>query len=1186
MPLKSFLEFRLLGPVSIQYQNQPLIINRRIERLLLYYLAAEHQAVSRSTLIDLLWPESEQADPRGALRTALSRLRKELPDSDFLQTEFDRVSLDLARCRIDLFRFKTLYQNLQSTLSAYPANHSLPAQIVQQIQEGLSFWHGDTFLQGEDLTAYPVLLQWHQGLNNHLAQQQKSLLRRLAQHYHQSGQLDMALDLFKQLAQTDLLDVAVHLGVIDCMTMLGRHQDSIHYCDELEGLFENEFNMPLPDAIMERCQYARIQTDLNEKHVIQQWPEPLTRQLPLVGRQAELSSLRQDFYRGGIVHLQGELGTGKTRLVQELYQILQPKPALILAAARQLEQSLPLAPMINGIRRSLPENTWKEIDAVWANHLAVLFPELTQLRDDCGLPKARLPRYPKQHLFDAIQHLLTCYARDAGRLLIFLDDAHWADHQTLEAISYLVMQHFFDQHGLLIIASRPEESSPLLNNMINQFFRSHQVDEIRLPNLTVEELGELAYQAMNTPPATQFVDRLYYETNGNPLIALEIIHSILDSTEAAVEEAILQPLPLPANIQALIRRRLDQLDQDARYILLCAAVLGNQFSLKLIQSIIENAQLPEHATLDRLIESGFLLASEQGQPESTSLQFVHEKMREVVLKEATPIQLKVIQRRVAQHLSVGPHARARAAIIAGHYLAADDLAQAFKWYLEAADYAWSLSARESARDAFNHAEQILENAPPGFFTVEDLLAFYSQHREFAYQSSQIHLLDEIGVKLNSYADRYNHPALIGLSQMAFSNAFFLRNQLNESIDLIEKAIEHFKSAENSLELTRALLFQGIYYWWKPDYQVTYQAAQRVIESCQSASMDPFLVEGFTFHARLMICLSHVGQGNAKKAVRIARETHDRYYHKMDPYNRMRSLNALAQSAYLSGDHQAAQRFAHEGIPLTQALENTYVEHLFQITAANAAVVMGQLDLAYQHAKRALEIGESHQEIDTIVSAHCVLGDIFIILHNYTKAAEHYRLGQLRSGVRSNSHASLENSIHLARMLTWTGKPAEARENIREILEQTQKSGMKALYIKALLVDGICDLMAENTTDAEAKFSRAAALAQENGLQHELTWSRIRLARLKLFCNEKEAAEELLHEVFEQAKTLKMAWLLYYCYELFIQLKNIKDKKDIPQEIQSALDELIARLDENIRSEALIEDYRKTRSYWTDMVLYP
>ena len=1171
---------------EILLDEKPIKISRRIERAVIYYLAGEHRSVSRAELIDLLWPDSDELDTRAALRTALSRLRRELPNPDILITDRDQISLDLNRSRIDLLRFENLYQNVQKTLTVYKTNHVLPSQVIQKLQAALAFWHGNSFLQGENFDPYPELVNWCRLLNNKLVHQRKNLLARLAYHHKQTGLLIQALDYFMELSRIDPLDVPIHLEVLDCLTRLGRFQESLRYCDDLEDIYEHQFNAPLPEAILERCQHSRIQIDLSQTQTRNRWPIPLNRELTLIGRQAELNQLMQAFYQGGIVSIKGEAGTGKTRLVRELFHLLSPQPALILATAREMEQSLPLSPLIHSLRRDIPKDIWVSLDPVWAKQLCVILPELAEFRNDCISVPGSERHVAKQHLFDSMHHVLLDYANQTGKLLIFLDDAHWADQQTLEAVSYLVMQGFFDQHGLLVIASRIEEPNDILDAMINQFYRSQAITEIDISNLNIEELQQLCGQIMGRTPSDQFVDRLFYETNGNPLIALEIIESVLDSSVDHENGPESSALPLPSNVQALIRRRLNQLNEGARYVLLMAAVIGSTFPLKLFQSLIHASVYSEREVLEPLLLSGYLQCANQAKYPVTNLHFPHEKMREVVLKEATSVQLIMLHRLVAEHLSAGIHAKSRAAVIADHFLAANDYKKAFQWYLSAADYAWSFGAKDNTKQAFRQAEKLLLDSGLELFDKEDILKLYQQWREFGYQAYQADLLEEIGLKLSGFAERTKDPVLSGWAQVSLSNACMIRNQSEDAIALIEDAILNFKTSNSLLDMVQAKVIKGHYYWWRPDYQASLQTAQIIKQFCKAHFPDESQTKEFVFQARLLESISYYGQGEATKAWDCAQATHREYYHQMNPLNQVRSLSALAQAAYLIGDVKLTRTYSLEAIHLSHAMENDFIIELQILSLGNAEVVMGHLDHAYLHATQALALGEEHQKVEAIVAAHTILGDIFIILHNYAKAHSHYRHAQLRGSSTPNSLATLENNIHLARMLTWTGEPKEARTLITNTLTHCQEAGLGSQYVTGILVDGICDLIEENYIKAEEKFKEAIAMSKEKGISFGLQWSQIRLAKLKLIQQDYKTARNMIDEVFQAAQELQMTWLLFYCYNLYIQLNKTNHIEAISPDIQKALDNLIEKLDQNVQSEALIEDYRNARANWVERKLYP
>ena len=250
MPESSPLKINLLGPVEITIKGRPLKIRRRMERAILYYLAAENRPVSRTALIDLLWHDEDEIDHRGALRTALSRLRSELPNEEMIQTELDQVWLDGARYRSDLIDFKSSFESLKNVLRTYQNNPILPGQIVEQIEEALGLWRGEKILQGDNLSAYLEIENWQRSLNRRLSHQRRTLMEKLAHHYRASGRLDRALDLFVQLGKMDLFDVMYHLSVLDILTQMRRFQEAVDYCDALEIAYEREYNAPLPETIL------------------------------------------------------------------------------------------------------------------------------------------------------------------------------------------------------------------------------------------------------------------------------------------------------------------------------------------------------------------------------------------------------------------------------------------------------------------------------------------------------------------------------------------------------------------------------------------------------------------------------------------------------------------------------------------------------------------------------------------------------------------------------------------------------------------------------------------------------------------------------------------------------------------------------------------------------------------------
>src|SRR5665213_1801395 len=72
------LHIEILGPVRVELDGAPLVVDTRKAIALLAYLAVTGRPASRETVAALLWPESGESGAHGALRRTLSVLKTAL----------------------------------------------------------------------------------------------------------------------------------------------------------------------------------------------------------------------------------------------------------------------------------------------------------------------------------------------------------------------------------------------------------------------------------------------------------------------------------------------------------------------------------------------------------------------------------------------------------------------------------------------------------------------------------------------------------------------------------------------------------------------------------------------------------------------------------------------------------------------------------------------------------------------------------------------------------------------------------------------------------------------------------------------------------------------------------------------------------------------------------------------------
>ena len=123
------LAIHAFGDLVFTLDGQAAALESRRELGLAFYLAYTGQACSRSTLADLIWPESNPAQARTNLRRALSNLRHQLPGLLVINREHVHVDPDCS-IWLDVHEFEACVSQLD-----------LPA--IGSLEKGVELYRGD-----------------------------------------------------------------------------------------------------------------------------------------------------------------------------------------------------------------------------------------------------------------------------------------------------------------------------------------------------------------------------------------------------------------------------------------------------------------------------------------------------------------------------------------------------------------------------------------------------------------------------------------------------------------------------------------------------------------------------------------------------------------------------------------------------------------------------------------------------------------------------------------------------------------------------------------------------------------------------------------------------------------------------------------------------------------------------------
>jgi tetratricopeptide (TPR) repeat protein len=339
---------------------------------------------------------------------------------------------------------------------------------------------------------------------------------------------------------------------------------------------------------------------------------------PMVERQEALATLTAPLERlsrlepGGTILMVGEDGVGKSRLLDELRFETQAADVQHIHVA-QRGAPAPYGPFVDLLRRALPVARVRNPDVVerLAPVLVKLVPNLTTAdgRSVAPAPELDPPNREKVRLQDAVTVLLAELARTGGLVLAF-DDWHRADTLSQELMEYLLRNT--EGMPLLVVLGSRELPSPAPG------WHARAV-QLPLAPLSREGVSQMLASMLGTTEVEpRFVAQVHDLGQGNPLLIEQMLEHLVSERVLVSEgrrwktDLALTRDHLPTDSAAYRLRQLESMAAPARELAAVAAVVGEQFSLELLQAV---SDLPEDDLLDAvhsLEVAQFLRSTEDG----------------------------------------------------------------------------------------------------------------------------------------------------------------------------------------------------------------------------------------------------------------------------------------------------------------------------------------------------------------------------------------------------------------------------------------------------------------------------------------------------------------------------------------------------------------------------------------------
>ncbi|MEW1550429.1 AAA family ATPase [Streptomyces tsukubensis] len=621
-------EIDILGPMAVRragtvYHLQSAQARVALARLVL----AGPEGVTREELADVVWPGALPPTWASALRTLVSRLRAFLAP---LEAEAANPVVKRGGRYVLALGKDTLVDVEDATRAVAAAHDALDAgnmtaatrlatRAADRLRSPFLSEHDGDWVAG-----------WRERLSEHLV----TALEIAARAAMGAGDHRRAALLAEEATDRAPARESAHRCLIAVREAMGNRGEALRAYQRLRRYLAEELGTD-PSPATEAAFLALLGPS-SPSGPPGRTPAARHRPAPFTGRRREMTALAAAWARAArgrrqFVLVTGETGIGKTRLLREAGATAAAEGGLLLVGRCDQDAVTPYQPLVealDGYAAASPDDVLAAVTPAFRGPLRLLLPSLG---GPC--PPGALPEQPI--LFAALTQLLRAAASERP-CAVLIDDAHWADPQTVMLLRHL-LRTTAGTRLCIVIAARNDLPVPDrqrawagLDEAMLPFEHVGEATEITLGGLDLAATTALTGEPGTTTttggpaggPADESVHRAHARSGGNPFMLLEMLR------HRAGPDAV------PPAVARLVAAKQAAIGQDARRLLQVAAVTGPSVAFDTMADAAGLDVLAALDALESLLKTGILTevtAAGSRHPDRPALYaFRHDVVRQAV----------------------------------------------------------------------------------------------------------------------------------------------------------------------------------------------------------------------------------------------------------------------------------------------------------------------------------------------------------------------------------------------------------------------------------------------------------------------------------------------------------------------------------------------------------------------------
>ncbi len=697
------------------------------------------------------------------------------------------------------------------------------------------------------------------------------------------------------------------------------------------------------------------------------------------------------------------------------------------------------------------------------------------------------PKIKQENQFDNVLKGLRRIASEQP-IVLFLDDLQWADPTTLNLVHYLSRNT--RDHGVLILGTyRPEDITPdvvdgyggkthQLKIAMQNMSREGLFKEIKLNRLDVSMVEDFAAKTLGEIDLKEnFVDRIYHESEGNPLFLLELIQMLVQEEHLIEEDGVwtiersMDEVHIPSKIYDVIVRRLGRLMKEQSELLECASVIGEEFDSQVLGSVTGLKRIDLLKNLHEIERIHNIIHSIK-----KKYRFDHSKIREVLYNDINE-ELRIEYHRIVakSHEELyKDNLEDAVENIAYHYYKAED-ERAVEYLLDAGDKSKDKYANIEAERFYRNALSIMGEGDKRSIRAHegmgDVLVTIGEYDD---------ALENYKNALEIEDDNKNKARLYG----KIAGVYTVKGEFNVSIEYADEGMS--LTTEDDVEVCGLLNRKGWAYIRQGNYDTAMDIfeEERVLSERLDEKKDYAQALHDTGSINLMKGDYDEGEDYLKKALTIRKKIED-------VKGMANSLNNIGNSHYFIGQLDKALQYFQSSLEMREEMgDKNGIAGLL----SNLGVIYGnkgELDKALQYYQRSLEMHEEIGDKHGIALSFNNIGLIYSDKAELDRALQYFqRSVEMKEGI-GDKYGIADSFNNIGSIYRYKGELDNALQHYQRSLEMRKEIGDKRGIVislcsigKACIKKGDLD-KAKTNAEESLKVSLDIGFKSGMGVSHNI-----------------------------------------------------------------------------------------------------